>query len=297
MASSHLPCYGSAGLSTPTSRNEFAQLPSVGTWLVNSHRVHHNVGQPRIAPKSADCQDEDAMSQASTSVMSKATRMNLKRDKRKAAKASSTAQPSCSAPPVTEGGTDAAVQCNLAELEWQSKYDKLRKAYDEMKLELISVKGELSAIKRVTGFGDSDEEVANDPCGSEVSSGVDGFSDYGEGGGVGTKVIVSGIPSGWNTDNIRTLLDQYKINFIGIHGQKAAVFFDAHEEARSAIMQHHLTVLHGFVVRLRIQEDEAEEDWEERRDISNDIDMRPVPEDIRSLPWPERMRRLGLLKD
>ena len=112
---------------------------------------------------------------ASTSVMSKASRANLRRNRRRAAlrvigsqpagKASSSPEAASFASrteTVAKSGNEIAVQCNLGEAEWHSRYDKLRQRYDKVKLLLAARRGELPAVERMAGLEDSDEEVPED---------------------------------------------------------------------------------------------------------------------------------------
>ena len=144
-------------------------------------------------------QHADDVSVASTGAASRASRRNQRRDKLRHVHHSYASQNSDAGPsgmqgvelsglqPSDDSGVShVGVQCDFQEEERSEQYLKLKKKYDKLKLELITLKGELSAVRRITGIEESDDALENDSIDSEMSS-AHGFSDYGNGGGVGTK--------------------------------------------------------------------------------------------------------------
>merc|ERR1712046_453534 len=147
-------------------------------------RLEQNSNQH--AKKSVN-ENEDTESLASTSVLSKSGKANKRRDRRKAA--------SKLAPRENQGGegeldqehdpgggdnrcsgllvqhgchqngqASVGVQCDIGEMEttchqyWMTKYVEMRQRYEEVKELLLMANNELSAVKRMAGLADSDDE-------------------------------------------------------------------------------------------------------------------------------------------
>merc|ERR1712039_840918 len=57
-----------------------------------------------------------------------------------------------------ENSIGIAVQCNLGDEKWQLKYNKLKARYDEVESVLFALREELTAVKRIAGLDNSDED-------------------------------------------------------------------------------------------------------------------------------------------
>ena len=156
-------------LASLVSNPSLEMAASEGSILENNLSTTWGQQPKNTAGATCDIEFDDAASVASTSALSKASRTNLRRDKRKAAlrvcSAQTTSKASSStdsAPPprsdiVLESGNEIAIQCNLGD-DWQLKYDNLKAKYDEMESVVLALSVELSAVKRMAGFANSDDE-------------------------------------------------------------------------------------------------------------------------------------------
>ena len=277
--------------------NLIVHLPSVATWL--SHRINRveqkrfmdgsSLEEERVAAfgrrgcfllaasKAVDardalvaCEDHETFSVHSASTNGGAgSRASRRAHLRKTAKNRVKCEAECLGNEqllstaveanATSASSDVGTQCNLGrkdlqrlDIEWREKYEVLKKQLNTMRLRSLGA-------RRI-----DEPDLGYDANGddSSMDSWVCGFSDYGDGGGHGTKVVLSPLPNSWTKQQVEELLGRSGLpvpNFIGIIGEGAAVFCDHDEHAQQIVDTLNFTVLGNRVLRAKVEDDRQDE--------------------------------------
>jgi len=178
---------------------------------------------------------------------------------------------------INEKGTQCCLrdeEIEAREKKWEDKFASMRAQLNEVRLENITLKGQLHYH---TDSSVSEEGPEHNLLETSSFSSVCGFSDYGRDDedrcGRGCKVNMSGLPENCSRSALLQMLSDFdvnleEINFTGVRARRAAIFVNSPKSAHEFVTACHLRTTRGNLLHCRLS---RTEDAESSGSLPNDI--------------------------